>query len=377
MASAFDITIRQGFRFGLLLAPIVFLTMVSVPAFATTIQDLCEVQGARGNVLRGVGIVVGLAGTGDRTEEAQRAQQRMLQRMDIEVDTLRNLRTDNAAMVIVTAVHPPFAKEGTRIDVQVSSLFNADSLNGGILLNTQLRGDDDRVYAVAQGPVSVGGFAVGNGGAGVQQNHPTVGRVPMGGYIEREIPSTITDGERIVLLLKRPDFATASNIASAVNDSLNGSYASAYGAGSINIRIPEQSQRDLVAFIADLNQIPVEASIPKRVVINERTGTVVVGGDVSVRPAQVAHGNITIEIRTTPVFPPPPEVAIGVEDPEAEEIVEIEIEEHEAYLLPVEGTSASEVAMALNKLRVTPRDMIAIFQALREAGALQAEIEVM
>lgn len=361
---------RLCLAFGLAAVAAVF----SGHAQAARLKDLCEIQGARGNVLKGVGLVVGLAGTGDKAAEAVRAQQRMLTRLDVSVDDLRNLKTDNAAMVIVTAVFPPFAKEGTRIDVQVSSLYNCESLQGGILLNTQLTGDDGRVYAVAQGPVSVGGFSEGRGGAAARQNHVTVGRIPMGAYIEREIPSTITDGERIVLTLKRPDFSTASSIEKSLNEALGAGAAAALGAGAVNVRIPTSDQRDLISFIARLQELNVETQLPARVVINERTGTIVVGGDVVVRPCQVAHGNITIEIATTPVFPPAP--LMGWEEREGE-ITELTVTQQEAYLAPVEGTSASEVALALNKLKVTPRDMIAIFQALREAGALEADLEIM
>ena len=348
--------------------------LVAPPAYATRLGDLCEVQGVRGNVLKGVGIVVGLAGTGDKVAEAVRAQQRMLERLNIEVDNLGNIKSDNAAVVIATGVFPPFAKEGTRIDVQVSSLYDCESLEGGILLNTQLTGDDGRVYAVAQGPVSTGGFNADAGGANVRQNHVTVGRVPMGAYIEREIPSTITDGERITLLLKRPDFMTASNIEQVLNDSLGPRSATALGAGAINVKIPLADQDGLVSFIARLKNLPVESALPSRVVLNERTGTIVVGGEVSVKPCQVAHGNITIEIAKSPVFPPPP--LVGQEEREGE-VTDLTVKQDQVYLMPVQGTSAAEVAMALNKLKITSRDMIAIFQALREAGALDADLEIM
>lgn len=363
----------SGF-YGSLCATVLVLLVTPSYAFGARLKDLCEVQGARGNVLKGIGLVVGLAGTGDKVPEAVSAQQRMLTRLDVSVEDLKNLKTDNAAVVIVTAVFPPFAKEGTRIDVQVSSLYNCESLQGGILLNTQLTGDDGKVYAVAQGPVSVGGFSEGRGGGGVRQNHVTVGRVPMGAYIEREIPSTITDGERIVLTLKRPDFTTASNIAKVLNTALGDGVASAHGAGAINVRVPASDQQDLVAFIARLQEMNVDTQLPARVVINERTGTIVVGGDVVVQPCQIAHGNLTIEITTTPVFPPAP--LVGQEQRQGE-VTETRVTQSQAYLLPVGGTSASEVALALNKLKVTPRDLIAIFQALREAGALQADLEIM
>lgn len=343
-------------------------------ASAARIKDLCEVQGARPNPLKGYGLVIGLAGTGDNMPEAVLAQQRVLKRLDVDIASLGSLSSENAAVVIVTAEFPAFAKEGTRIDVQVSSIGDAESLEGGVLLNTQLTGDNGRVYAVAQGPISVGGLAAGGAGASVQRNHPTVGRIPLGGYIEREIPSTVTDGERFNLLVKRPDFQTATNIAEALNEILGAGHAKALGAGSINVRIPEAEQADWIGFIAKLQDINVDVGLPARVVINERTGTIVVGGDVAVRPVQVAHGNITIETAVRPVLPPPP--LIGQEERVAE-METVEVTEEGATLADVSGTTASEVALALNKLKVTPRDMISIFQALSEAGALDADIEIM
>lgn len=351
------------------------LVSVSSSASAVLIQDLCEVQGARGNVLKGIGLIVGLAGTGDGAQEAVQAQQRLLQRLNIEVDNLNNLNSDNSAVVMVTAMFPPFGKEGTRIDVSVSSLYDAESLEGGILLNTQLTGDDGRVYAVAQGPVSVGGFnADAGGGTAVRQNHVTVGRVPMGAYIEREIPSTITDGERITLLLKRPDFRTAAILQDALNRQFGAGMASALGAGSINLRIPAAKQFHLVQFIAEVQNMSVQTPEVSKVVINERTGTIVIGGEVMIKPCQVAHGNITIEVAVTPVFPQAP---LFSEEEREGEVRDVTVREDEAHFMPIGGTSASDIANALNALKVTPRDMIAIFQALREAGALEADLETM
>lgn len=364
----------RGMGRSLLIGAVLCLGL-AMTADAARLRDLCEIQGARGNNLRGIGLVVGLAGTGDGSRAAIQAQQRMLERMDINVQNLQDLSSDNVAIVMVTAVFPPFAKEGTRIDVQVSSLYDADSLEGGLLLETLLYGIDDNVYAVAQGPVSVGGFDAGGAGGGVAQNHVTAGRVPNGAFIEREIPSTITDGERITLLLKQPSFGTANNIQQAINSEFGAGHATAYGAGSVNVRIPEEKQANLTAFIAELQQLEVESDIPARVVINERTGTIVVGGDVMIRPAQVAHGNLTIEITTTPFVAMPAPFTDA--DPVVDEIEDIEVIEQEAHLMPVEGASAGDVAAALNRLKVTPRDMISIFQALREAGALQADLEIM
>jgi flagellar P-ring protein precursor FlgI len=239
-----------------------------------------------------------------------------------------------------------------------------------------LYGIDDTVYAVAQGPVSVGGFNADAGGASARQNHVTVGRIPQGAYVEREIPSTITDGHRFLLLLKRPDFGTARNIKNAINAHVSESVASAFGAGTVSVTIPGASQGDLVEFIAQVQDIEVLSDAQaSRVVINERTGTIVVGGNVRIRPCQVAHGGLTITVASTPVISQPLPFSRG--ETVESEITDVAVEEVEAHLMPVEGASASEVAEGLNRLKVTPRDMIAIFQALREAGVMDADLEIM
>jgi flagellar P-ring protein precursor FlgI len=346
-------------------------------AGAARIKDLCEIQGARGNMLIGTGIVVGLAGTGDKNPAAVIAQQRVLERLGIAVDDLRELKSDNAAIVTVTAELPAFAKEGTRIDVIVDSLYNCKSLEGGTLLETHLGGPggDETVYAVAQGALSIGGFNAAAGGASVRKNHATAARIPMGAYVEREAPSTITDGERMMLLLKRPDFVTASNVQEAINSKLEPGTASAYGAGSVNVIIPEEYRRDLVSFIASIQAIDVDSDVESRVIINERTGTIIVGGLVMIKPCQIAHGSLMIKVSPIPVVSQPEPLSSGTTV--ATMVPQVSVKEEEAFLMPVQGTSAGEVAEALNKLKVTPRDMISIFQALREAGALEADLEIM
>lgn len=354
------------------------MLLLAGAAHAARLRDLCEVQGARGNMLKGIGLVIGLAGTGDSAAAAITAQQRLLERLNIDIESLKELSSKNAAVVMVTATLPAFAKEGTRIDVKIDSLYDCESLEGGMLLETHLLGPGlgETVYALAQGPVSTGGFnADGGGGTSVRKNHVTAGRVPMGAYVEREVPSTITDGEHIMLLLKRPDFSVAHEIEQAINAQYSPDSAAALGAGSIRVIIPENEREGLVRFISDLESISVTTDSPSRVVINERTGTIVVGGQVIIKPCQVAQGNLTIKIATTPQVTQ----ALPFTDaaPVVTESVKLDVEETEAYLMPIEGTSAGEVAATLNKLRVSPRDMISIFQALREAGALEADLEVM
>ena len=355
---------------------LVLIALVAGEASATRIKNLCEIQGARGNTLKGIGILVGLSGTGDKADAALRAQEQMLRRMGIEIEDRSALSPKNVAVVMVTAVIPPFAKEGTRIDVQVSSLYDAKSIEGGSLMETFLTGVDGEVYAVAQGAVSIGGFNADSGGGGsVRQNHVTAGRVPMGAFVEREIPSTITDGERIILLLKRPDFGTAENLQTAINEGFGPGTASALGAGTVAVLIPLERRSNLVSFIAAVQNIDVEVDSRSRVIINERTGTVVVGGEVMIRPCHVAHGGLTIRVTSTPLVSQPSPFGDG--DTVQVDATVVSVEEEVARLLPLGGVSAAEVAEGLNRLKVTPRDMITIFQALREAGVMDADLEIM
>ncbi len=339
------------------------------------VKDVADIQGARANFLRGYGLVIGLSGTGDGAALALRTQQRLLRRMKIEVTEARELSSDNVAVVMVTAELPPFAKEGTRIDVVVNCIGDAESLEGGTLLETLLVGIDEEVYAVAQGPVSIGGFNVGGAGAGVQKNHPTVGRIPGGALVEREVPSIITDGRSINLLPRQGDFVTASRMPRAINKGLGDDAAVALNAGMINVIIPDKWMQDLVGFVAFVQDIEVAPDQPAKVLINERTGTVVIGGEVTLSPVAIAHGNLTIEVSVVPETSQPMPLSRG--DTIITETATTEVTEEKARLIPVEGADVKELADALNKLQVTPRDLMSIFQALKRAGALHADLEIM
>ena len=359
------------------LVALILMWLCLPTAEAIRIKDLCEIQGARGNILSGVGIVTGLGGTGDKSADAVRAQEQMLRRFGIDIDSRDELSSKNVAIVTITAVIPAFAKEGTRLDVKVQSLYDANSLEGGTLMETYLMGADEEVYAVAQGAVSVGGFnADASGGSSVRNNHVTAGTIPMGAYVEQEIPSTITDGERIMLLLSRPDFGTARNIQQALNKNIEEGTAEALGAGTVSVIIPKDERKDLVGFIADVQDIDVESEVKAKIIFNERTGTIVVGGDVRISPCHVAHGGLTISITKTPAVSQPLPFSEGWTIETEETQVDV-IEPDPVALMPLQGVSAAEVAEGLNSLKVTPRDMISIFQALREAGVLEAELVTM
>ncbi len=361
------------FRIGIIL--VVIATLAARAESQPRVKDITDIQGARPNFLRGYGLVVGLNGTGDGAGAALRAQQMLLRRMSIEMQEARELSSDNVAVVMVTTELPAFAKEGTRIDVTVNSLFDAKSLEGGTLIETLMEGMDGQVYAVAQGPVSIGGFNVGGAGAGIQKNHPTVGRIPDGAMVESEVPSLITDGKHINLLPRQRDFVTASRLAIAVNDGLGENIAVALNAGMISVRIPEEWLDDPVGFIAAVQEIQVTPDRPAKVLINERTGTVVIGGEITLSPVAIAHGNLTIQISTFKEESQqvsPTGVATRVSEAAAAVVTE-----ETARLIPVDGADVSKIAEALNKLQVTPRDLISIFQALKEAGALHAKLEIM
>ncbi len=359
-------------------AALLLMTLVATESAwsETAIRDLCDVQGARENRITGVGIVVGLMGTGDGAAASINAQKNVLERYGINIQDLGSLSSKNIAICMVDAVLPPFSKEGTTIDVNVESILDAKSLEGGQLLETYLRGPGggETVYAVASGPVSLGGFnADTSGGSSVRSNHGTAGRIAGGATVEQEVPASITDGERLTLLVRRPGFEAANQISKGINDLYGDGAATALSGGAVQVRIPRDKQQDLIAFIAELNKVRVDVEPPAIVVINERTGTIVVGGGVMIKPCQVAHGSLTVEIASTETVVPA--LPFTDADPIVVQNDDIEVTEPEVSLMPVEGTSAAEVARSLNMLRLTPRDMISIFQALHAAGALDAEIK--
>lgn len=360
---------------------LVFLLLFSFPVCAevTRIKDITELEGVRGNQLIGYGLVVGLSGTGDSRNSlfTNQALSNVLEKFGISVDS-ELIRSRNVASVLVTAELPPFVQNGERIDCIVSSLGDAKSLQGGVLLLTPLKGVDGKVYAVAQGPVSIGGFAAGTGGGNeVQRNHPTVGRIPNGAIVERTVETNFYDATRgtFTLLLKNPDFVTASRIAQAINVEFGGDTARALDANRVEVRIPEHYRGRVSQLVALVGEIPVEPDMPARVVVNERTGTIVIGGNVRILPVALAHGNLTVTIRTQYEVSQPPPFSPGETVVVPQE--EVTVREQEARLFRVEsGNTIDDLVRVLNALGVSPRDLIAILQALKEAGALQGELVI-
>ncbi len=346
-------------------------------SFAARLKDIADIEGVRGNELIGYGMVVGLQGTGDKKGTAFTNQSiaNMLEHLGIRVDP-KELSLSNTAAVIVTGTLPPFSKPGARIDITLSSLGDASTLQGGILLMTPLKGADGKVYAVAQGPVSIGGFVIESGGDTTQKNHPTVGRIPKGASVERAIPFDLFASGQVRILLREPDFITITRVEDAVNRFVGKGRARALDSGSVLLPLDEMLGREPVQLIASLEELNVEPDVPARVVVNERTGTIIMGQHVRVSKVALAHGNLNISIRSDVQVSQPNALAEG--ETAVVENKDVTVGEDGGQLTVLDdAVNLEDVVQALNTLGATPRDLMAIFQALKEAGALQAELAVM
>jgi flagellar P-ring protein FlgI len=344
------------------------------------VKDVARVQGVRDNSLYGYGLVVGLNGTGDKSRSSPftpQAVASMLQRLGVNIPVAQ-LDGKNVAAVMVTTKLPPFTKPGTALDITVSSLGDATTLQGGTLLLTPLQGPDGHVYALAQGPLSVGGFAVGGAsGDTVQKNHPTVGRVPAGAVVEREVPMSL-DPSAVTFTLLQPDFTTAVRLAQAVNGAGLGELARAVDPSTIIVRVPPGEQGRIMEFVARVETVRLTVDAPARVVINERTGTVIMGSQLRISTVAVSHGNLSISIKEEKQVSQPPPLAPRSAQTVVVPRSDVSVKEDKGQLVLVEeGASIGDVVQALNLLGVTPRDLIAILQAIRQAGALMAELEIM
>ena len=347
-------------------------------ADAVRVKDIAEIEGVRSNKLVGYGLVIGLNGTGDKsgTEFTIQSLVSMLERMGIKVDRSK-VKVENVAAVVVTAELPPFARAGTRIDALVSSIGDAESLQGGTLVLTPLKAPNGLIYAVAQGPVSLGGgFATSGQAASVQKNHPTVGRIVSGALIEREVPLRFRDKREISINLREPDFTTALRLAAAVNSAMGGKYAMPLDGGTVRVDIPADYPTDVVQLVASIEKLGVTPDRVARVVLDERTGTVVIGEDVRISAVAISHGNLSIVVKERPEVSQPLPFSEGETRVTPNTELTVREEKGSVMLMP-EGVSIQEVVRALNAIGVSPRDLIAIFQALKEAGALQAELRFM
>ncbi|MEZ4598775.1 MAG: flagellar basal body P-ring protein FlgI [Syntrophotaleaceae bacterium] len=344
---------------------------------AARIKDVARLEGVRDNQLVGYGLVVGLNGSGDSdsTQFTVQSLVNMMERLGVTVNP-GEVTVENVAAVIVTADLPPFAKTGSTIDVLVSSIGDADSLAGGSLLMTPLKGPDGQIYAVAQGALTVGSLAFGGKAAKVQKNHPTVGRIPGGALVEREVAFQFSAGETLRYQLGDPDFTTVSRITTVINDYFKAALAKPMDSGSLEVAIPANYQSRPIEFIAAIEALPVQPDSIARIVVNEKTGTIVMGEGVRLATVAVSHGNLNLVISESAQVSQPAPFSEGQTVVVPETQISATEEGGELVVLQM-GVSIGDVAQALNAIGATPRDLIAIFQAIKAAGALHAELVVL
>jgi flagellar P-ring protein precursor FlgI len=351
---------------------------VAAPAGAVRIKEVAAVQGVRSNPLVGYGLVVGLDGTGDQTTQTPFTTQSlnaMLQQLGVTVPPGTSMQLRNVAAVLVTAQLPPFAQPGQVIDINVSSLGNAKSLRGGTLVATPLRGADGQVYALAQGNLIVGGAGAAANGSKVQINHLSAGRVPEGATVERAVPNSLQLGDSLVLGLAANDYNTARAVAEAINRAKGPGTADAQDGRSVRVRVPPAGG-DRVGFLADIENLPLTLAKPAaRIVLNARTGSVVMNDAVTLGPCAVAHGSLTVTISTTPQVSQPNPLAGGNTVQADKSDIAINQQGGALIQMPA-GAKLADVVKALNVMGATPMDLLAILQAMKSAGALNAEIEV-
>jgi flagellar P-ring protein precursor FlgI len=359
-----------------LLAALFVLQTLAVPhaRAATRLKELVSIEGVRDNQLMGYGLVVGLAGSGDRRQSVFPAQSlaNLLARMGLTVDPT-TIQVKNTAAVMITATLPPYSQAGSRIDVTISAMGDAPSLQGGVLLMTALKGPDDQIYAVAQGPLVLGGFVAGSGASTQSSNHPTVGRIPNGAIVERGAPS-VNLTANLHLQLDRADFATAARIAEALNKRF-GDVAHAENEALIAVTLPKEYDKKITEFVADLERLTVETDTEAVIVVNERTGTIVMGKDVQISPVAIMQGNLNVEVQTTTSVSQPIAPGAGTTQTVQQPNVSVK-QEPSRNLMLKEGATVEELVRSLTQIGSTPRDIISILQNLKSAGALDADLRV-
>ncbi|MGA7144648.1 MAG: flagellar basal body P-ring protein FlgI [Desulfobacterales bacterium] len=380
----------------LLIIALVFVFIGPLTGYSARLKDISTIKGIRQNQLLGYGLVVGLNGSGDKSSTGFTIQAlaNLLEHIGVHVNP-NDVKVKNVAAVMVSAKLPPFARIGKKIDVTLSSIGDAKSLQGGTLLLTPLKGVDGKVYALAQGPISIGGYSAGGAaGGGVTKNHPTVGRISGGASIEKELPLSIISKKEFTIILDNPDFNTAARAANAINSKIGQNLATPIDSGTVKFNIPARYDGSVVTLIARIEDVVIEPDSVAKVIVNERTGTVVVGENVRIQKVAVAHGNLSIHIKENKEVSQPlpfspsgggvlPQqmkggtiVAPGgstVVTPQSDVSV---AEENSRLLLIPKGRTIGELVNALNAIGVTPRDLITILQAINAAGALEGELEI-
>jgi len=355
------------------------LLLLTLPqlASAARIKDIAAFDGVRENQLIGYGLVVGLNGSGDTDQTKFPVQSLVgaLERMGVTIGR-NEITVKNVAAVMVTAQLPPFSKQGNRLDVLVSSVGDSKSLAGGTLLMAPLKGADGQIYAVAQGAILTNSFSYGGQASSAMKNHPTAGTVPGGALIERELPNVLADRTALKLNLHQSDFTTATRVETVINERFKGTVATLTDPGSVQIAIPESYRGRIVEFVAELERLEVNPDITARVVMNERTGTIVMGENVRISTVAVSHGNLTVVVKETPKVSQPGPLSNGTTTTVPRTDLKV-VEDRVNLSLLREGANLSEVVRGLNTLGVTPRDLLGIMQAIKAAGALNAELSVM
>jgi flagellar P-ring protein precursor FlgI len=347
-----------------------------VPAAGTRLKELASLEGVRDNQLMGYGLIVGLNATGDKRQTVFSAQAlaNILQRMGVSVNPTQ-ITVRNMAAVMVTATLPPFAQPGTRIDITAAAIGDASNLQGGMLLLTPLKGPDGKTYAAAQGNVLTGGFASGRGGNSQTVNHPTVGRVPGGAIVEAPPPS-VAPGSKLKLQLRQADFTTAARVADALNKHFGAEVAHAESSALVAVDLPEAYTSRTVEFVAEMEGLTVDSDRPEKIIINEKTGTIVMGKDVRISPVAILHGTLSVEVRTTLDVSQPEPLAPAAKTVVTPEVAVNAKEEKAKNVILDKGATVEQLMRALQAIGSTPRDIIAVLQDMHTAGALDAEIEV-
>ncbi len=342
------------------------------------VKDLADIEGVRSNQLIGYGLVVGLNRTGDRVQQniyARQTLQNLLERMGISTNAA-GLKPENIATVLVTATLPPFARPGSKIDATVSSIGDAKSLQGGTLILTSLKGLDGQVYAVAQGSISIGGISAGNSGNSVEINHPTVGRLPNGANVERAVPTELAANNQLVMVLRNEDFSTAARLNDVINVKFGPGTARALDGRNIEVIVPDSYISNHVRFIAELESLSLRPDKIAKIVINERTGTIVMGSEVKIASVAISQGGVTVKVGTEyDVSQPNPLSPGGQTFVVPNTSIEIKDKKPESVILP-DGATVDEVVRGLRSVGVSARDIISILQAIKSAGAMNAELEL-
>jgi flagellar P-ring protein precursor FlgI len=360
----------------MLLLLLLFLTMLlPSPAEAVRIKDIATFSGVRDNQLVGYGLVVGLSGTGDKKDSAftMRSMVNMLEKMGVRVD-MKQMKPKNVAAVMVTGRMPVSAKPGTLLDVTVSSLGDSTSLLGGVLVQTPLKGVDGKVYALAQGPLTVGGFSVSGSQAQAQKNITTVGQVPGGAIVERAVPFEFNNQDTLTLSMNSPDFSTTNQVVNRINKALGGTFAKPVDASTITLNIPGDFKGNIVPLMASLENIEVTPDSIAKVVVDEKTGTIILGRDVRISRVAVAHGNLQVMVRENQDVSQPGPFSQGTTT--TTRSTDIAAHEEKRSLNILEGATLQELVDALNSVGATPRDLISILRSMKAAGALHAHLEV-